>query len=126
MKYQTSINITMADSNVNGVNGVNGTATTNGTNGVGGVNGHSEPSVPSVAQFVEQTYDFVVVGGGTAGLAIAARLTEDPDVTVGVIEAGKNRLGDMFVDTPAMFLQMLGNPEYDWMMFTTPQVCYYT
>jgi len=114
----------MADSNVNGVNGVNGTATTNGTNGVGGVNGHSESSVPSVAQFVELTYDFVIVGGGTAGLAIAARLTEDPSVTVGVIEAGKNRLGDLFVDTPAMFLQMLGNPEYDWMMFTTPQVWY--
>ena len=55
-------------------------------------------------------------------MAIAARLTEDPDISVGVIEAGKNRLGDVLVDTPAMFLQMLGNPEYDWMMFTTPQV----
>lgn len=32
---------------------------------------------------------------GTAGLVVAARLTENPDVTVGVLEAGKNRLGDM-------------------------------
>lgn len=103
-------------------NGINGTTNTNGANGVNGLNGHSESLLPSVEQFLEQTYDFVVVGGGTAGLAIAARLTENPNVTVGVIEAGKNRLGDMFVDTPAMFLQMLGNPEYDWMMFTTPQV----
>jgi GMC oxidoreductase len=102
--------------------GVNGTAATNGTNGVNGANRPSESLVPSVEQFLEKSYDFVIVGGGTAGLAIAARLTENPDVTVGVIEAGKNRLGDMFVDTPAMFLQMLGNPEYDWMMYTTPQV----
>jgi len=41
---------------------------------------------------------------------------------VGVLEAGKNRLGDASVDTPAMFLGMLGNPDYDWMHHTTPQV----
>jgi GMC oxidoreductase len=117
-KHHQDISVTMTDSS----NGVDGTAGTNGTNRVNGTNGHSESSLPSVEQFLERSHDFVVVGGGTAGLAIAARLTENPDVTVGVIEAGKNRLGDMFVDTPALFLQMLGNPEYDWMMFTTPQV----
>lgn len=107
---------------MNGMNGANGANGANGTNGLNGTDGHPQSPLPSVEQFLEQSYDFVVVGGGTAGLAIAARLTENPDVTVGVIEAGKNRLGDMLVDTPAMFLQMLGNSEYDWMMFTTPQV----
>lgn len=34
------------------------------------------------------TYDYVVVGGGTAGLALAARLAEDTSLTVAVIEAG--------------------------------------
>jgi choline dehydrogenase-like flavoprotein len=35
-----------------------------------------------------QTFDYIVLGGGTAGLTIAKRLAEDPSVTVAVIEAG--------------------------------------
>lgn len=52
---------------------------------------------------------------------MAARLSENPDVTVGVIEAGKWRKDDMNVDVPALFLQMLGNKEYDWVHQTVPQ-----
>ncbi len=100
----------------------NGSEHVNGASGVNEVNSHSDSALPSVEQFLKQPYDFVIVGGGTAGLAVAAHLTENPDVTVGVIEAGKNRLGDLLVDTPALFPQLLGNPEYDWMMSTTPQV----
>lgn len=37
---------------------------------------------------VNATYDYVVVGGGTAGLAIAARLAENQSVSVAVVEAG--------------------------------------
>lgn len=37
---------------------------------------------------VNATYDYVVIGGGTAGLTIAARLAEDSDLSVAVIEAG--------------------------------------
>lgn len=87
-----------------------------------GVNGHGPTAIISADDFTKQEFDYVICGGGTAGLCIAARLTENPDVTVGIIEAGKNRLGDPFVDVPALFLQMLGNPEYDWMYKTTPQV----
>jgi choline dehydrogenase len=37
---------------------------------------------------INATYDYVVIGGGTAGPTIAARLAEDSDVSVAVIEAG--------------------------------------
>ena len=101
----------------NGVNGVNGHV--NGTNGV---NGSHKSALVTVDEFAGQSYDYVICGGGTAGLVLAARLTENPDVTVGVIEAGKNRLDDPLVDIPAMFIQMLGNKEYDYAWDTIPQV----
>jgi len=97
--------------------------TTNGVNGASGTNGvHKHSNVIPAADFVQHEYDYLILGGGTAGLAVAARLSENPDVTVGVIEAGKNKLDDPFVDIPAMFLQMFNNEEYDWKYMTTPQV----
>ena len=42
----------------------------------------------------ENEFDYVVVGGGTAGCAVASRLSEDPDVSVCLIEAGPSDVGD--------------------------------
>jgi choline dehydrogenase-like flavoprotein len=66
-------------------------------------------------------YDYIIVGGGTAGLVVANRLSEDPDVTVVVIEAGADQTADPRVTTPAMFQSMQGS-ELDWGYATLPQV----
>lgn len=76
----------------------------------------------SVEDFTSKRYDFIIVGGGTAGLVLAARLTENPDISVGVVEAGKNHLDDPLVDIPALGLQQLNNEDYDWKFRTEPQV----
>ena len=48
------------------------------------------------------TFDCVVIGGGTAGLVVASRLTEDANVSVLVLEAGEDRLSDPRVAIPGM------------------------
>lgn len=80
----------------------------------------------AVEEFTRTTFDYVICGGGTAGLALAVRLSENPAVTVGVVEAGKYRIGDPLVDTPAAFPQMFENPEYDWCVYSVPQVILFT
>jgi choline dehydrogenase-like flavoprotein len=98
----------------------------NDTNGhTNGTNGLAASLTASVEKFISQEYDFLVLGGGAAGLAVAARLTENPNVTVGVIEAGKVKLGDPMVDMPVGWTQVLENPEYDWCFYTEPQVRFF-
>ncbi|RPD65308.1 alcohol oxidase [Lentinus tigrinus ALCF2SS1-6] len=69
-----------------------------------------------------KTFDYVVIGGGTAGLVVATRLSEDPGTTVAVIEAGPHHVNEPLVDTPELFSRALGNPAFDWRFVTTPQV----
>jgi choline dehydrogenase len=66
------------------------------------------------------SYDYVVVGGGTAGCVVAARVSEDPDVRVLLLEAGHRDATDA-MRVPARWLTLLGS-EVDWGFRTTPQV----
>jgi choline dehydrogenase-like flavoprotein len=66
-------------------------------------------------------YDFVIVGGGTAGLVIAARLTENSDITVAVIEAGEDQSEDLRVKTPGMW-PAFQDGTMGWSFKTVPQV----
>lgn len=68
-------------------------------------------------------FDFVVVGGGTAGLVVAARLTENPDTRVLVLEAGADRRQDPRVKIQGLCLSTYFDPEFDWCLSTEPQVC---
>ena len=67
-------------------------------------------------------YDFVIVGGGSAGATIAARLTEDPNVSVCLLEAGGSGK-DIFIRTPMAVVAMLpGRPKINnWAFNTVPQ-----
>lgn len=65
--------------------------------------------------------DYVIVGGGTAGLVLASRLSEDPSKTVVVLEAGKNLMGDARVQIPALWSTLIGS-DADWQLKTIPQV----
>ncbi|KAK7914011.1 hypothetical protein PG985_011714 [Apiospora marii] len=82
----------------------------------------TEDNMPIVtlAQFLEREFDYLVVGGGTAGLAVAARLTEDPDITVGVLEAGPAVSDTDAVNIPGCYGESLGT-DIDWQFQTTPQ-----
>ena len=53
--------------------------------------------IPAQAQWA--TYDYVVVGAGTSGMTLAARLSEDPSVTVAVIEAGDDYKDNVYDQT---------------------------
>lgn len=68
-------------------------------------------------------YDFVIVGGGTAGLVVASRLSEDPSQRILVLEAGSDHTENPRVNTPGLFPVMLGS-EADWGFHTAPQVCH--
>lgn len=68
----------------------------------------------------ENTYDYVVIGGGTAGSVIASRLTENPDVSVAVIEGGPSDVGREDVLTLRRWMGLLGG-ELDYDYPTTEQ-----
>ncbi|MFE6130739.1 GMC family oxidoreductase [Streptomyces sp. NPDC056437] len=67
-------------------------------------------------------YDYVVIGGGTAGSVIASRLTENPDVTVAVIEGGPSDVGRDDVLTLRRWMGLLGGElDYDYPTTEQPQ-----
>ena len=67
-------------------------------------------------------FDYVIAGGGSAGCVLAARLSEDPDTSVCLIEAGGGGRG-LFIRAPAMVAAMVpGRPPINnWALKTVPQ-----
>lgn len=77
----------------------------------------------SAADVETSQFDFVVVGGGTAGLVVASRLTENPDIRVLVLEAGADRREDPRIKIQGLALSTYFDPDFDWCLATEPQVC---
>ncbi|CAB4971654.1 MAG: choline dehydrogenase [Actinobacteria bacterium] len=68
------------------------------------------------------TYDVIIVGGGSAGCALAARISADASTSVLVLEAGRpDSILDPYVHMPAALTFPIGNKRYDWMYSSEPE-----
>ena len=65
------------------------------------------------------TFDYVIIGGGTAGCLLANRLSAEPNHRVLLLEAGKTD-SYAWIHIPVGYLYCIGNPRTDWMYHTEP------
>ncbi|MGV3552969.1 GMC family oxidoreductase [Rhizobium sp.] len=65
-------------------------------------------------------YDYIIVGGGSAGCVLANRLSEDPDCTVLLLEAGRPD-GTLMMTIPAGVYKVWHDPRFNWNYESAPQ-----
>jgi choline dehydrogenase len=69
-----------------------------------------------------ETYDFIIIGGGSAGCALANRLSAEPSNRVLVLEAGRpDYKWDVFIHMPAALTFPIGSKFYDWKYESEPE-----
>src|ERR1700724_2184686 len=78
------------------------------------------PGASGPGGWVTDTFDFVVVGGGSGGCAVAGRLSEDPKTSVALLEAGGGA-DNWVVTTPGALALMVPSKLNNWAFDTVPQ-----
>ena len=68
----------------------------------------------------DETFDYVIVGAGSAGCVLANRLSEDPSVTVALLEAG-GRDTNPWIHVPAGYFRNVTNPKITWQYGSGPE-----
>jgi len=81
---------------------------------------HKWPKYSFVTKRLDKTYDYVIVGGGTAGSVLAARLSADSSIKVALIEAGGEESQYSMAEIPHESLN-LQRTSADWAFQTVPQ-----
>jgi len=69
----------------------------------------------------QTNFHTIIVGAGSAGCVLAARLSEDPDHRVLLLEAGGTTANNLFVRMPSAFYIPMNSPKYDWGYHSIPQ-----
>ncbi len=78
--------------------------------------------IPGAMAASDASYDFIIVGGGSAGCALANRLSADPAHRVLLLEAGRpDYKWDVFIHMPAALTFPIGSKFYDWKYESEPE-----
>ena len=65
-------------------------------------------------------FDYIIVGAGSAGCVLAARLSEDPDISVALLEAGSSDRS-LFIQMPSALSIPMNMPRYNWGFESEPE-----
>ncbi len=78
--------------------------------------------IKDIGAKMQKRYDYIIIGGGSAGCVLANRLSEDRSTNVLVLEAGrKDYWWDIFIHMPAALTIPIGNKWYDWCYESEPE-----